>query len=65
MIKRIANSAAWIALALIAVAPLISLAPELVAGGGAGSKAAKARDLGVTTLDEAEWLAMIAGGGDG
>ena len=37
----------------------------LVAGGGAGSKAAKARDLGVTTLDEAEWLAMIAGEGDG
>ena len=33
----------------------------LVAGADAGSKAAKARDLGVATLDEAEWLAMIAG----
>ena len=33
----------------------------LVAGADAGSKAAKARDLGIATLDESEWLAMIAG----
>ena len=31
----------------------------LVAGPGAGSKAAKAKELGVTVMDEAEWLALI------
>jgi len=31
----------------------------LVAGPGAGSKAAKAAELGVTVLDEAAWLALI------
>jgi len=34
----------------------------LVAGADAGGKAAKARDLGVTTLTEAEWLALVAAG---
>ena len=33
----------------------------LVAGPGAGSKAAKAAELGVTVIDEDEWL-RIAGG---
>ncbi len=33
----------------------------LVAGPGAGSKAGKAAELGVTVLDEDAWLAMIAG----
>jgi DNA ligase (NAD+) len=33
----------------------------LIAGADAGSKAAKARDLGVTTLTEAAWLALIGG----
>ncbi|MFN4058830.1 MAG: NAD-dependent DNA ligase LigA [Roseinatronobacter sp.] len=33
----------------------------LIAGPGAGSKAAKAAELGVTVLDEDAWLAMIAG----
>ena len=33
----------------------------LVAGADAGSKAAKARELGVATLNEAEWFALIAG----
>ena len=33
----------------------------LVAGPGAGSKAKKAADLGVTVLDEAQWLAMTGG----
>ena len=37
----------------------------VVVGADAGAKAAKARDLGVTTLDEAQWLELIAGGGDG
>ncbi|MCH7942321.1 MAG: NAD-dependent DNA ligase LigA, partial [Proteobacteria bacterium] len=37
----------------------------LVAGADAGSKAAKARELGVATLNEAEWFALIAGQGDG
>ncbi len=33
----------------------------LVAGPGAGSKAKKAADLGVLTLDETQWLEMIEG----
>ena len=48
------------------VAGSVSKATDyLVAGADAGSKAAKARDLGVATLDEAEWLAMIAGEDEG
>ena len=33
----------------------------LVAGADAGSKAAKAKEKGVTILSEAEWLALIGG----
>ena len=33
----------------------------LVAGPGAGSKATKAASLGVETIDEDAWLAMIEG----
>ena len=32
----------------------------VVSGADAGSKAAKARDLGVRTLGEPDWLAMIS-----
>jgi DNA ligase (NAD+) len=35
----------------------------LVVGADAGSKAAKARELGVTTLTEQEWLDLIGGAG--
>ena len=34
----------------------------LVVGADAGSKAEKARALGVKTMTEAEWLALIGGG---
>jgi DNA ligase (NAD+) len=37
----------------------------LVAGADAGSKARKAAELGVTVLNEDEWLAMISGDGSG
>jgi DNA ligase (NAD+) len=33
----------------------------LVAGPGAGSKAARAAELGVTVIDEDAWLALIGG----
>ena len=34
----------------------------VVVGADAGSKAAKARELGVATLGEREWLDLIGGG---
>ncbi len=34
----------------------------LVAGPGAGSKLTKARELGVTVMDEDAWIALVAGG---
>ena len=44
------------------VAGSVSAKPDyLVAGADAGSKAAKARELGVTILTEQEWQALIAG----
>jgi DNA ligase (NAD+) len=33
----------------------------LIAGAGAGSKAKKAADLGVSVLDEGQWIEMLAG----
>ena len=35
----------------------------VVAGPGAGSKAKKAADLGIRTIDEAEWAAIVAAAG--
>ena len=37
----------------------------LVAGPGAGSKLARARDLGVETIDEDGWFALVGGPADG
>ncbi|MBB6504269.1 DNA ligase (NAD+) [Sphingomonas endophytica] len=36
----------------------------LVAGPGAGSKATKAAELGITVIDEAAWNAIVAGAGE-
>jgi len=33
----------------------------LIAGPGAGSKAKKAADLGIKTIDEDQWIDMITG----
>jgi DNA ligase (NAD+) len=35
----------------------------LIAGADAGSKLAKARELGVETIDEDAWLALVGGAG--
>ena len=46
------------------VVETVSKSTDLVVVGAApGSKASRARELGVTTVDEAGWLALAAGGG--